>query len=346
MEAMKTTRQSIVKVLLFFTLAFGVNATANAQLGGLIDKAKKTAKSVVQNGVNNTVQQEVGNAQVDIARQKDIRKKQEEYRKARAANEKAAQDKCGQTGTLPMADMTKGDVDFYYDNGMRMGIYHTKTKVWEKFVRDKKVDPNKWYSMNFTFKDDGTVVIDDGTKVGEFSSDGTVNSGVTKGIKVDKDNFVYMNGKQIGSISELGDIYLGNAFVGYYYGSIDPKIAAYMIYCVNLNGKFITEELARQTQSKIMPGSLNDEYHDAALASIKRRLPNVQDVVITSNEWRIIRDNLGNIISRACDGWYIIPNGNGRRAISYCWKQSYLGGGQYDKLVESAANGFDPIDLD
>ena len=343
---MKTTRQSIVKVLLLFTLAFGVNATANAQLGGLIDKAKKTAKSVVQNGVNNTMQKEVGNAQVDMARQKDIKKKQEEYRKARAANEKAAQDKCGQTGTLPMADMTKGDVDFYYDNGMRMGIYHTKTKVWEKFVRDKKVDPNKWYSMNFTFKDDGTVVIDDGTKVGEFSSDGTVNSGVTKGIKVDKDNFVYMNGKQIGSISELGDIYLGNAFVGYYYGSIDPKIAAYMIYCVNLNGKFITEELARQAQSKIMPGSLNDQYHDAALTSIKRKIPNVQDVVITSNEWRIIRDSLGNIISRACDGWYIIPNGNGRRAISYCWKQSYLGGGNYDSLVPSTANGFDPIDLD
>ena len=343
---MKTTRQSIVKALMFILLAFGASASANAQLGGLVKKAKKAATGVIKDGAQSTVQQEIGNAQVDMVRQNEVRKKQEEFRKARAANEKAAQDNCGQTGALPMADMAKGDVDFYYDNGKRMGIYHTKTKVWEKFVRDKKVDPNKWYSIHFTIKDDGTVVFDDGSKVGEFSSDGTVSSGFTKGIKVGKDNFVFWNGKEIGNINELGDIHLGNTLVGYYYGTIDPKIAAYIIFCVNLNEQIITDELARQTQSKIMPGSLNDEYHDAALASIKRRFPNVQDVVITSNEWRIIRDNLGNIISRACDGWYIIPNGNGRRAISYCWKQSYLGGGQYDKLVESAANGFDPIDLD
>ena len=343
---MKTTRQSIVKVLMVMALAFGVSATANAQLGGLVNKAKKAAKNIVQSGPQGAVQQQIAEEQTEMVRKDVINKRRDEIRKGRAATEKAAQDKCGQTGALPMADLKNGDVDFYFDNGMRMGIYHTKTKKWDKFVRDKKVDPNKWYPLVFTFKDDGSVVFDDGVKFGEFSADGTINSNFTKDITVGSDNYVFMKGKQIGHINELGEIYLGNTLAGYYYGSIDPKVAAFLIFCGNINEKVINDELARQTQAKIRPGEMNAEFHDAALTSIKRRYPNVLDVVITSNEWRIVRDNLGNILSRAIDGWYIIPNGNGRRAISYCWKQNYLGGGQYDKLVESTANGFDPIDLE
>jgi hypothetical protein len=299
-----------------------------------------------QDGLKNTVQQQTAKAQVDLARQRDIERIQSERRQARAAQEKAKQDACGQTGTLPQANLKNGDVDFFYDNGKRMGIYHSKTKIWEKFLCDKSVTPNKWFSRNHIFKDDNTVEYEDGTKVGIFNSDGTITSGFTRGISLDKDNFVFWNGKKIGSVSELGEYYLGNTFIGYSYGYIEPKIAAYIMFCTYLTEDLITNELARQTSEKIKPGSLNAQYHSAALASIQKRIQGVQDVVITSNDWRIIRDDLGNIISRACDGWYFIKNGTGRRAISYCWKQSYLGGGKYDSLEASAANGFDPIDLE
>lgn len=340
---MKTTRQSIVKVLLLFTLAFGVNASANAQLGGLIDKAKKTAKSVVQNGVNNTVQQEVGNAQVDMVRSKDVEKKLKEMRKERAMTEKAAQDEAGQTGNLPIADEAKGDVDFFYFSGQRMGIYHPSTNSFDLFKLN--TSNNKWITYTFKIEKDGKVTYDN-YEVGKINSDGTMYSGQTKGISLDNQNFIYWNATRVGSISAFCEIYNFSTIMAYYYHPIDPKIAAFMYFCQTATDSSLKERLNNVKNAALTPGSLNAEYHDAALASIKRRFPNVLDVVITSNEWRIIRDNLGNIISRACDGWYIIPNGNGRRAISYCWKQSYLGGGQYDKLVESAANGFDPIDLD
>lgn len=332
---MKTTRQSIVKALMVIILAFGACVSANAQLGGLVDKAKNTAKDKVQ--------QQVGDAQVDMARSKDVEKKLKERRKERAATEKAAQDEAGQTGNLPIADEAKGDVDFFYYSGKRLGIYHPSTNTFDLFKHHTST--NKWITYTFKIEKDGTVTYDN-SKVGNINSDGTMYSGQTKGISLDNQNFVYWNDTRVGSISAFCEIYCFSALMAYYYHPIDPKIATFMYFCQTASDASIQEQINIVKNATLKPGSLNAEYHDAALASIKRRFPNVQDVVITSNEWRIIRDNLGNIISRACDGWYIIPNGNGRRAISYCWKQSYLGGGQYDKLVESAANGFDPIDLE
>lgn len=340
---MKTTRLTIVRVLMVIILAFGAGASANAQLGGLVKKAQKAAKSVVNDGPKDAVQQQVVDQQVDMARQKDIDKKLQELRASRAADEKAAQDKAGQTGILPQADVANGDVDFFYFDGRRMGIYHPKTNSFDLFKRDASA--NRWLTYTFDFNKNGKVTYKN-QEVGVINSDGTMKSGQTNGISLDDQNFVYWNGKCVGSVSAFCEIYLFSNVMAYYYKPIDPKIAAFMLFCQTFTDSSIKEHIANNTSNKLKPGSLNDEYHDAALASIKRRFPNVLDVVITSNEWRIIRDNLGNIISRACDGWYIIPNGNGRRAISYCWKQSYMGGGQYDKLVESTANGFDPIDLD
>ena len=132
----------------------------------------------------------------------------------------------------------------------------------------------------------------------------------------------------------------------YYNKPIDPKIAAFMFFCQHLTDSSIKEMIETHKAALPRAGTLNATYHDQALASIKRRVSDVQDVVITSNEWRIVRDNLGNIISRACDGWYIIKYGNGRRAISYCWRQKYMGGGKYDTLQASTRNGFDPIELE
>ena len=340
---MKTTRQSIVKALIFIILAFGASASANAQLGGLVKKAKNTASGVIKDGAQSTVQQEIGNAQVDMARSKDVEKKLKDLRKERAATEKAAQDEAGQTGNLPIADEANGDVDIFFFSGKRLGIYHSKTNTFDIFKR--YTAENKWLTYTFKIEKDGKVTYNN-SEVGKINSDGTMFSGQTSGISLDNQNFVYWKGTRVGSISAFCEIYYFSTLMAYYYHPIDPKIAAFMYFCQTETDSSIKEQINNVKNAALNPGSLNAEYHDAALASIKRRFPNVQDVVITSNEWRIIRDNLGNIISRACDGWYIIPNGNDRRAISYCWKQSYMGGGQYDKLVESAANGFDPIDLE
>lgn len=293
--------------------------------------------------LDEVMRQQAANAQVDLARQRDVENKLAELRRERAANEKAAQAQAGQTGNLPLADEKNGDVEFFYFDGRRMGIYHTKTKAFDLFKRD--ASSNKWLTYTFDINNNG-VVSYKGSEVGIINSDGTMKSGQTTGISLDGQNFVYWNGKRVGSVSATCEVYLFSNIMAYYYFPIDPKIAAFFLFCETFTDSSIKEHLANNTSAKIKPGSLNDQYHAAALASIKKRVQGVQDVVITSNDWRIIRDNLGNIISRACDGWYFIKNGTGRRAISYCWKQSYLGGGKYDSLEASAANGFDPIDLE
>ena len=335
-------RRNIQRLAMATAMLLAVNINADAQLGGLLNKAKKVATDIARDGVQSTVQQQIGNAQADMVRQRDVEKKLKELRQERAPKEKAKQDEEGQTGNLPIADERKGDVDFFYFSGMRCGIYHTKAKTFEHFVKNG----SNWETRSYSFKDNGQVIFEGEKPVGLFKPDGTLNSAKTEGISLDNENFVYWNGKKIGSVSRLGEVYLGNWCMTYSYSPTDSKIAAYITFCIYMNKDLIQQGLAEQKKLILTPGSLNAEHHDAALISIKRRFPAVQDVVITSNEWRVIRDNLGNIISRACDGWYIIKNGNGRRAISYCWRQKYLGGGQYDKLEESAANGFDPIDLD
>ena len=314
----------IKRLAMATALLLAVNMIANAQSGEVW-------------------QQQAANAQVDLARQRDVEKKLAELRQERAANEKAAQDQAGQTGNLPLADVKNGDVEFFYFDGRRMGIYHTKTKAFDLFKRD--ASSKKWLTYTFDINNNG-VVSYKGSEVGVINSDGTMKSGQTTGISLDGQNFVYWNGKRVGSVSATCEVYLFSNIMAYYYSPIDPKIAAFFLFCETFTDSSIKEHLANNTSAKIKPGSLNAQYHAAALASIQKRIQGVQDVVITSNDWRIIRDNLGNIISRACDGWYFIKNGTGRRAISYCWKQSYLGGGRYGSLEASAANGFDPIDLE
>lgn len=328
-------------------MLIAVNINVNAQLGGLLNKAKEKAKQVVtgvaKDGVNSTIQQEIGDAQVDMARRQSVEKKLKELRQQRAANEKAAQDQAGQTGTLPLADEANGDVDVIFFSGKRMGTYHPKTNTFDIFKH--YTTENRWVSYTFKIEKGGSVTYNN-KEVGKINSDGTMTSGQTKGISLDNENFVYWNGKQVGAVSGLYEIYMGSNLVTYCYHPIDPKILAYMYFCQTATDATMKQHLDYVKTAALTPGSLHASNRAAALASIKRRFPNAIDVIITSNDWRVIRDNLGNIISRACDGYYIIKNGNGRRAISYCWRQKYMGGGRYGNLEESTANGFDPIDLD
>ena len=81
----------IKRLAMATALLLAVNMNANAQSGEVW-------------------QQQAANAQVDLARQRDVEKKLAELRQERAANEKAAQDQAGQTGNLPLADEKNGDV--------------------------------------------------------------------------------------------------------------------------------------------------------------------------------------------------------------------------------------------
>ena len=134
--------------------------------------------------------------------------------------------------------------------------------------------------------------------------------------------------------------------MAYSYSPIDPKIAAYITFCIYLSKSQIEQGLAEQNKQKLQPGSLNASLHKAALAAVKAKVQGVIDVVITSDGWTIWRDSNQNILSRIAYGYYIVKNGTRKRAISYTWKEVYMGGGQYGNLEAGKENTLAAIDFD
>ena len=106
---MKTT----LRILIAITIVFCGSSSANAQ--GILDKAKKAGKDLLQGKSANTVVQE---AQNDVILEKEIAKHQKkqlaERHALREADEMRQQAEDGQTGVLPEANESAGDVDFLF----------------------------------------------------------------------------------------------------------------------------------------------------------------------------------------------------------------------------------------
>ena len=79
------------------------------------------------------------------------------------------------------------------------------------------------------------------------------------------------------------------------------------------------------------PGSLNGSLKAQALALAQASVPGVQDVIITSNEWRVEKNALGTPIRRVISGYIIRRDAYGKIANEYTWAQDYQGG-SYGKL--------------
>ena len=154
------------RLALALAIILSVSVTADAQLGNLLKKGQKAAESVVKDGAKRTAQNEFNQALVDQARAKELEEGLAARRARRAPDEKKAIAKYGQ-GSLPAADTKNGDVNFYFIEGQRLGIYHAKTKTFEKFVQDPS--SKKWLSKFYTFRDDGAVIYGDGRQVGTLA---------------------------------------------------------------------------------------------------------------------------------------------------------------------------------
>lgn len=230
---MRQSTKRMLQMLLATILMAGMSTTAQAQLGGLLKKAKQVATGVVEGKSAS----EIAAEQVQESQYDAIQRQQIEQRKAeRAEKEKKAQDEAGQTGNLPEAK--RGDVNFYYISGKRMGIWHPSTKTWEKFGLDAN---NKWSSVNYTIKNDGKVYYQDGVLKGMINDDGSMASVNTENIKVTKEGYVAWKNEQIGFINYIGEIWFMDDIMAYSDEPIDPKIAAYIFFCNTIDTKYIEE---------------------------------------------------------------------------------------------------------
>ena len=218
-------------------IMLGTPLSANAQ--GLLDKAKKAGQGLLQGKSPQTVAQEAAN---DEMLQREIEKHQkkqlQERHALREADEKRQQAEDGQTGVLPEADEAAGDIDFLFKSGRRMGIYHTKTKTFDRFGR-KDGKWIIWYQMKF--RDDGWVVDGKGEGLGKIEPDGSMYSATTTKIQVNDRGHVFWKNQDIGYVSDLGDIYFCDDFMAYAQRPVDKKVATFVAFCMNIDDKYIAK---------------------------------------------------------------------------------------------------------
>ena len=230
---MNTRLKHVIKMSLLTLLMSNISSVANAQLGGLLNKAKKVATGVIEGKSTG----QIANDMAADARQDSYTREQIQKRKAeRAEKEKKAQDEMGQTGVLPEAK--RGDVNFYYTSGSRMGIWHTSTKTWEKFGKDAS---GNWSSVTYTFKSDGQVVYQDGVLKGIIQKDGSMRSVNTEDIRVYDEGYVSWKGEQVGYINQYGDIWFMDDIMAYSEEPVDKSVACYIFYCNIIDTQYIEE---------------------------------------------------------------------------------------------------------
>ena len=230
---MKHSTRKLFQIAIATLLMAAVSTPAQAQLGGLLNKAKNAAKGVIEGKSTGQIASEA----IAESRSEAYTKEQLRQLKAkRAEKEKKAQDESGQTGNLPEAK--RGDVNFYMSSGKRMGIWHPKEKTFEKFGLDAN---GKWATGTYTFKNDGKVYYQNGDLRGIINKDGTMRSVNTEDIKVFDEGYISWKNEQIGYINQLGEIWFMDDVMAYSDEPIDNKIAAYIFFCNWINNDYITE---------------------------------------------------------------------------------------------------------
>ena len=103
--------------------------------------------------------------------------------------------------------------------------------------------------------------------------------------------------------------------------------------------QFLSEAIKNNTPANItrkdMPkaGALNRELHDKALAIEKSIIDGskVLDVVVTRDAWDVQREG-GVIVRRVAYGYVIVQDKQGKAAVSVSWAQDHQGGGKYGAL--------------
>lgn len=217
-------KHQFVKIALAVAMIATSGIEAKAQFGSLLSAAKKKAAETVDK---------------EVKKQKDPAK------------------------NLPKADKKEGDVTFFYVSGNRLGIWHSQTRTFERFVKD---DNDEMTTQKYIFKDNGTVEFDNGNQAGELLADGTMNSGRTQGIKFNADNSeVTHNGEWVGKVADDGSVYMFNDKMIYAEKAIDKDIACYVLF-----NTVASDELLNKYKQKYKEiQKQNEEQHQRHIAALK-----------------------------------------------------------------------------
>lgn len=198
-------KQQIVRIVMATAVLMGCTVSVNAQFGGLLNKAKRTAEQKATNAI---------------------------YKQTQSSNQTQSPE---QTTTT----VSEGDkVLLYYASGNPLGEWYPNTR---EFKQMGKSGDTYQVSHTYTFKSDGSVVAEDGRRIGEILSDGTMNTAQTQGIKYDaQTGNVTRNGEWYGKMDGNG-MYVFNDMVARSAGNMDKQIQTFILFNLIVTNEQLTK---------------------------------------------------------------------------------------------------------
>lgn len=206
------TKNTMMKALMALAIAFGVQTTASAQFGNIVNRAKWSARSKVESRIDNAVDK-------GIDKGLDTVQEQFDPNKAKSPSDGGIQVLYGKDNYL-------------------VGTYYPDGKIF-------KINSN---DNTYTFKDDGAVIGQDGKQKG-LIKDGNVSSGKIYNILVTDNGEAYWNNGKIGSVSDDGKVVLFDENIAHATQPMDKRILAFCVYGVLFKTEKM-QELQKNYQGK------------------------------------------------------------------------------------------------
>ncbi len=216
---MKKGNQFIVRLLIVFAIAFGAQATASAQLGGLnVKNLKNKAKKAVDDKVYKEVNGAKGTAKFEV--QKAVNEAEHDLKnKANAtvkgSKEEQTEDNASSTST---------------DEGIPGYTVTTTTVTTTKMPASSSGSSSSNGSM---------TLYKGGSIVGNIKSDGTVMLGGSSKGKIDGNGNIYVGGSIEGQLRSNGDVLKKGSIVGNIDGSGNVRIKGSIVGQIRANGDVV-----------------------------------------------------------------------------------------------------------
>lgn len=222
-----------MRITMAIVLVLGFCNETNAQFGGLLNAAKRKAKEAVTNKANDAVNSKVNDA----------------------VNNKAND---------AVSTTVNGNViPLYYASGNPMGEWNPETR---QYTQIGKVDNEYKRAHVYTFQNDGSVVTENGQRIGEILSDGTMNTAQTQGIKYNSQTGeVTRNGEWYGKIGDDNGMYLFNDKMGWSQTTMDKQIQAFVLFNLIATNEMLTE-FKQKYDEKV---KFNQEMRQQQIANAK-----------------------------------------------------------------------------
>ena len=358
----------LFRMLMAIVIAFSVQTVANAQLGGLLNKAKQAAKQTAGNAVDKQAAN-VGNRPACPW----VMSEEATYNGNDYSNQKNLNAFIWNLDKLEKSEVEalRQQMDERFKSDMKLlklkeqGMINSSNPMYAECQRaEKEID--KWETLygcimqmfnivisNVTVQNGGINGVNNarymvhsnqggglgavavGTITGDCKFVDIFSSGGDKFLDEKTINHAKNAVKRMRNIQALG-YNLRALFEETGYKPQDERMP--LIY--NLAGMYagVTEKAIEhnkpeniQRMARPKAGSLHASLKAKALAVAKAQNANVTDVIITSDNWDVKMKGL--VIShRSVYGYYLVKDANGTLALPRAWTQSYMGNGKYGDL--------------